>query len=162
MIRQSSATLWRVLSVLLFGYLVPISDASDVFLKPVQIGEISRSWRSRGSQPLTESERAEILQLGELSVERAIPRLGWLMVERRSEEVRQLAREIILGYPDWRDFISDRLASAAQFQLPAELFGGDLDSLYEKVMADESIPVEERRKSWSELRENFENASSAY
>ena len=142
--------MWWV-ATLFFFPLEAAHALSETFLMPVKIGDSSLRWRTRGLQPLTETERNDIKKLRELSIEEAIPRLGWLMVERESMEARQFASEVILSFPNWRDFLSDRLTSAAKRKSPPELFGGDRDSVYAKSMADESIPVLERKKVTSVL-----------
>ena len=161
MTRQNKIVLWILL---LHVACEPQMLQAEEFLTPVRMsGETATvGWRQRGRQPLTQVERDEMKKLGELGTEEAISRLGWLMFERESAEVKQLGREIIYSHPDWREFLADRMASAARVQLPVESFGGDLNSLYKKTMEDQSIPLEKRNTLWSELRERFDEAERAF
>lgn len=80
---------------------------------------------------LSTNERDEILRLTELPPDKAIPRLGWFMVDinRATDESRQISRQEILRFPEWRSILSERLESLSQVKTPPDLFGRNWERL---------------------------------
>lgn len=81
----------------------------------------------REDRPLTAEEREKMKALGQLPPAQAIMRLGYQLEEATNPEALQLARELFLQIPGWKEEMSARLAKEAEAKTPKQVYGAEFE-----------------------------------
>lgn len=111
-------------------------------------------------QELTDEQREELSQFRQLPASEAIPKLSSLITGPKvsNKAVYELARETILGFPGWANFLQAELARFGYPKTPPELFGPDWNVLVRRMSNDSSLPEPERTKAWKDMAAKIEIA----